>query len=366
MSLGLLLHQTVFVAFFLLPLATDWATLRDLREVGRAAVFVALLVLFTLGVLMITQHIPLRETLVRIFLVYRNPTHMNWMRGSLLKGAAVTVVGGYSQGLVTIPGMNGMRSIISGVRNGEWHAVGQGFRLGFGFLLTVAGVIYAYRHRRWDLFVALAGFSILPIVWNNVYGYAKFYMLFPVLVAFVVAGVAPRIGVPIVAVLAVLNGSFVLSGVKGGREKFAGRIVQYQKADRNTRWITSAWGPDLPYRWPGRSCAMLMSLGSPSTAKTIEELRTERTGEFVDCLREAFCSGQPVWTDDWLAANAGRIGEIAAFHGLSKNLLDQTWWRGPEDGQVIDTDPQKLLFTFSVERARQVCGALLVIPAPTR
>jgi hypothetical protein len=361
MSLGLLLHQTVFVAFFLLPMATTWQRLRDVRELGRSAAIVGSVVAVILGILMVANHVTLGNALGRIFLVYRNSVHMNWMRGGILKGVVVTVFGGFPQALVNVPGMNGMRAIISGLRHGEAAAIGQAFRLAVGLALVAAGAYVAYRRRRWEWFVALAGFSILPIIWNNLYGYVKFYVLFPLLAAHVIARVSPRVAVPIVGLLALLNLSAVGQGVATGREKAGARKAQYLAADANTRWITSAWEPDLPFLWPGRYCGMLRAFGRPSNATTEEALRAERTGEFTDCVREAFCSTQPVWTDDWIVANGPAIAEIARFHGLATSFLDRTFWRSPSDGKAVDTNPVHSLFVYSPERAAQICADLSAV-----
>jgi len=307
---------------------------------------------------MMANHIALNDAVERILLVYRNPTHMNWMRGGILKGLAVTVIGGFPQALVTIPGMHGMKAIADGVRHGDSHSLGQFCRLGFGFLLILSGGIYTVRHHRWEWLVALVGFSILPVVWNNVYGYQKFYMLFPLLAAHVIARVTPRASLPIVGLLAFSNINALIADVRAGREKYTARTVQYQHASQTSRWITSGWGPDFSYLWPGRDCGMLKSLAKPSAAKSVEILRAERTGEFIECVREAFCSGQPVWTDDWIQVNAASIGDIATFHGLSSSFLDRTWWRGAQDGEAVDRDPLHSLYTYAPERRVQICSSL--------
>src|SRR5204863_8694576 len=141
-------------------------------------------------------------------------------------------------------------------------------------------------------------------------------------------------------------------------EKAAVRRVQYRQADSSTSWITSGWDPDLPYLWPGKSCAMLRSLAEPSTAPTAEALRPERTGEFMTCVRDAFCSPGQVWTDDWLLANREAYAAIAVYHGLPITFVDKTWWRGPQDGTAADVDIVHALYLYSPQRQAEICAAL--------
>jgi len=312
----------------------------------------------TFGVLIAANHIGLRETITRLFMVYRNPVHQEWMRGSLLKGVAVTFTGGIPQALIVAPGMHGMRAIISGVTHADRDSLGLAFRLCLGFALMMLGVWYAIRGRRWELLVALGGLSILPIVWNNVYGYGKFYLLLPFLVAHVIARAPARMAIVVILVMLAFNMTNDVDSLIGGRQKAAIRRTQYRDADATTRWLTSAWDPDLPYLWPGKYCAMLRILAEPSTAASIEELTAERTGEFTTCVRDAFCSGGRVWTDDWLLANRESTGPIATYHGLSMSFLDKTWWRGPQDGTAVDVNPDHAIYVFSPQRQAEICDAL--------
>jgi hypothetical protein len=285
------------------------------------------------------------------------------MLGGPLKGVLVTLLAGLPQALTMVPDLGGLRFLSNGLMAGEPAAVVQALRLAVGFCTLALGVAFALRARSPGYFVALAGLSILPIVWNNVYAYPKFYLLLPALVAHVVAAAGGRGSAAVVLVLALLNVSSTGFSVARGRELVSARRAHFAQADAATHWVTSGWVPEPPYLWRGPSCGMLASLGRPSRAATVEELRVERTGEFERCLRDAFCGGSPVWTDDWLHSRVEALVAVANHHGLAARVVEASLWRGTEDGFAVDTNPRHGLYVFSEDRARTICAAL---PAESR
>lgn len=192
--------------------------------------------------------------------------------------------------------MQGLRDLAVGLRHGEGAAVVLALRLLVGQALYVAGTVHAVRRRRWDWLLALGGCALLPVVWNNMYGYAKFYLLFAVLAARLPA----RVGLAVVGVLGLLNVSALAAELHAGRVTYALRADQYRAATSGTAWIAAGWDPDLVYRWPGSKCAMLRSfMAPPRPGATADEIRGDTSVEFMACVERAFCGASAVWTGDW-------------------------------------------------------------------
>jgi hypothetical protein len=358
MSIALLLHQTLFVAFFLLPLMVHWREVVTLRTISSAAISLGIVGLGTIVVVAESLDMTWMQAIGRSASVYANENHMNWMRGGPLKGAFVTVFGGFPQALITVPGLEGLRRVVGGVLEARLDALLQATRLALGFALVVAGGLWCYRSKRWAPLLALAGFSILPIVWNNVYWYAKFYVLFPFLVVYVLAHIPNRIGRGVAVLLIAANVSTVTIDISKGRQVVAARRAQFGKATKDTWWLTAEWAPHPPYLWRGRSCGMLTILSRPSKATSLSELERERTTELKACLRSAFCSDHPVWTSDWVVGSNKPLHATAQAHGLSADVLDISLWRDASDGTVVDSDLRHPLFVYSATRARDICAAL--------
>jgi len=358
LSIMILIHQTVFVAFFFLPLAVGWAPLRN-KSLWPWLIAIPWIVGGAiLGILAGIQHITIADALNRMFLLYRNPIHMTWLRSGFFKGLLLTVLGGFPQAVVSVPGMKGFLYILSGMKQGQANAWDQAGRMILGFMIVWGSALWVIRRRRWDIGIAWLSLFILPLIWNQVYSYHKFYLLFPILLAFAIARLPTRWGLGFALLLMGLNGFPFLHALYEGRAWYTASVPLYQHASPRTYWLTSGWEPDFPYLWPGPTCALLRSLAKPSAAEDKSALTRERTGEFTQCLLHAFCDGDTVWTDDWTPQNSEQIEKTAAFHGLSSEWISTSVWQESNPDATVALSSQRALHSFSPALQKSICEKL--------
>lgn len=349
-----LLYQGMALALFLLPLATGWKPWKNPRRLFQAVLIFLAAPLLMLAVLLYAEQRTLPVALAQMLFGERNALFASWMRGGLFKGILVTSLAGLPQGLVYVPGMMGLRAILSGLQAHEGLAWMQLLRLGTGFVLVAGGLWQAVRQKRWEWLLALAGLAILPILRNQQYMYNKFYLLLPVLVGLTVARLPARTGISVGLALAIFNVPSLLAEVVKGRTRYAAYTSLYAKATPNTYWLTSGFVPPFSYRWPGRNCSMLMSLA------TDQKVLPERNAEFLDCLNRAFCEGDGVWTADWTVASEAKTVETARHFQFPAEVMKDTFWRG-DQGPAPALPFGDIAVVYSAAQQRRACKGLGLI-----
>ncbi len=223
-----------------------------------------------------------------------------------------------------LPEFHGFREIIVGLRSGlaRREAASVALRLAVGALAVGGFVVAAARRRDFALLAAIGAVLVLPLVRHQQYGYVKYYILLPVIVAVAASRLPARVMVPLAVAIAVLNGSALFDKIRAGRQLYAARVRVYEHAGPSDCWLSTGWGPPIGFRWPGTVCAVLGKLAGGS-ANDVNQVISQAHANLTACLRQCFCEARSVYTDDMTERGLVSLGEVTRqFQYSDLNLAD--------------------------------------------
>lgn len=354
-----LLYQGIAVAAALIPLAAGMAALRDRRAVAIMGAVLAAAPLVLLGSLLL-QGDSLSHALERLLAAYENRLYREWMPPHPVLRWPVALAAGPPQGVVQIPEFRGVNPVIDKLRSDTDRVYGIGDLSLLAAGASVLALVFApaAARRDWVLLVAFGAVIFLP-VYSHLYGYVKFYVLLPLVLAIGVARLprpALRAAVGAAVLLGGLNGGILLREISWGRGDFERLDALYQELGESACFLSDAWGPPFSYRWKGYVVAVLARLagGAGEDQERIVQVNNTR---LVDGLRTCFCQCRVVVTDRVTVANARQVMAVAGHFGFEGLELGAVLWR-PEWGWREVESGRVPVFRYSDEAQLQVCRAI--------
>ena len=285
-----LVYQALVLALAFLPLALDRASLRRMSTwlTATAIVVAALCLVVALRTragdsgafaLRSLANGGERNPLARDFLASGSPAKM-----------IVAAVAGPAQAFIELRDFSGVPALASALTQGRPAAVVNAAWLLLDVAL-LAAVIWAIAVRRdWRLAFALTAIVALPVVRNNQYAYAKFYVLWPIVVALAATAFAPRRVMIAALGLLAINGALLASDIADGRARHAEVTSLYSSVPRDACFFTSGWGAPFQYLWARHTVAVIAVLTMGSDPRAQDRALTS-------AVESCFCEAPVVWTD---------------------------------------------------------------------
>ena len=292
-AVAALIYQAAILALGMLPLVVSAKTVPVRRVTAMiAASLVAVFVVLT-GAQIAAGTAP-RLAFASTFGGESNPLTRSLMARSLPAKHLAAMVAGPPQGVVALENYSGIPALVSALRSGDEGAARQAILNGLRLLLgcVVVGILLmvGVRTASWRVLAALGVLLALPVLRNQQYGYAKFFILWPVPIALLAVRCRTRTIVLLGAAVLIANTWLVAQEVRRGRELFAAVHADYTRATPATCWFTSGWSPPLSYLWPGTSVPVLGILATGSDPAT-------QASTLTAAVRRCFCDSSAVWTD---------------------------------------------------------------------
>jgi hypothetical protein len=288
-----LIYQGTILAFGMLPLVASRETLLRRRVLGVLCAAIAI-VPAAIVAAQAASGTPLGLALATTVGGERNPLARSFMARASAGKYVVALLAGAPQGIVGLKSFSGLPALLAGLRASDAHTVALAAANVLRLLLgcAIVGTLFAAaaRRRDWRILVAAAVILILPVLRNQQYGYAKFFVLWPVPVALAALRYRAR-PIAIGALLVLLsNGWLLAEEVRRGRRLYASVQQTYRAAGPSTCWMTSGWAPPVLYLWPGTAAPILGTLATGNDPAI-------QAGELTRSLRRCFCDSASVWTD---------------------------------------------------------------------
>jgi len=300
-----LVYQGLVLALGLVPLVVPREALRDRRGLLLAALILAIVPVTMVGTLVAAGN-GVGHAVGRALQGEENHFYSSFLKKSGLSARVVPVLAGPPQGLVALGDFRGFNGLIASLRGGPGRreALETLATLGFAALLVWVGVAAAARRRDIAVLLAFASLLILPVVRCQQYGYLKFYIFLPVVAAFAAAPARPLVTGAAALALLVLNTGTTFANLPAERRVAREQAAVYAEAGPRSCWLTTAWIPRYSFRWPGKTCAVLGSLGSAGGATDAEVLAAGHAA-LTGCLEACFCQSSSVLTEDMTTVGAG-------------------------------------------------------------
>jgi hypothetical protein len=298
-ALATLLYQGLALGLGLIPLVIPSRTLRDRRALAQGALILAAVPLVMIGALA-TSGNSIGHAVARAALAEENPLYRSYLEKPGFTPHLVALVAGPPHGVVTLGEHQGFHGVLANLRitARRWPALQVLLRLGFSMALLTAGAIAAWRRRDWPLLGSFAALLVLPVLFRvQEYGYIKFYVLLPIVLAIGAARAPAIVAAAVAALMLGLNAGPLLGGLPAQRRLYGERIEAYSRADARSCWLTTAWIPAFSFRWPGAVCPILGSLAAGSGENAARVAAGARS-TLTACLEDCFCRSSGVFTDD--------------------------------------------------------------------
>ncbi len=292
-AVAALIYQGAILALGMLPLVLS-TTLHARRRVLLAAAACPVIVLALLVGTQVAAGTTTRAAVASAIGGEGNPLTRSLMSRPSAAKHIVAMFAGPPQGIVALHDFSGMPALWSALRRRDapaaQHAGLNAIRLVLGLVVVGILVTTAVRTASWCAIGALAVLMLLPVLRNQQYGYAKFFILWPIPVALL--AMRCRVRTILLAATAVLiaNTSLVVHDIRRGRELSAAVREEYRRATPATCWLTSGWSPPFSYLWPGTTVPILGMLATGSDPST-------QSSGLTTALRHCFCESDAVWTN---------------------------------------------------------------------
>lgn len=308
-----LLYQGLILGLGLIPLVIPASTLWERRALAQSALILAAVPLAMLGALAASGN-SLGRAWSRTVLAEENPLYRSYLEKPGLTPYMVALVAGPPNGVVTLGDYHGFRRVLANLRQpGErWPALAVLLRLGLGIAVLAAGAIAAWHRRDWALLAACATLAVLPLVRTQQYGYVKFYVLLPIVLASGAARAPAAAASAVAALLLALNGGALLAALPAQRQLYADRVDVYGRAGADACWLTIAWEPPFSFLWRGSVCP-IFGLLARGTGEDVAQASAAGQAMLTGCLETCFCRSSGVFTDDMTEA-AGPLVADSARH----------------------------------------------------
>jgi hypothetical protein len=352
-----LFYQGVILAIGLLPIVVPRTVLRD-RKVWVWTGIILALVPITMWIVVAAQGHGAAYAAARIVQPGDNQAYNSYLKRPGLGPHLVALIAGPVEGLVGLHDFRGVGGIVAGLRTPGQHtwALVNGLLIVLGDVVLAAGAIVAVRRREWTLLAGFAALLILPVVVRyQQYGYLKYYVLLPVVLAIAASRARPSVVALIAAGVMLVNGAEQISLVRADRAEYTRRVPVYARAGAGSCWFTSGWAPRYGFRWPGHVCAVLSNLQS-----YLGEGEGDLSGPhsaLMHCLEDCFCQSATVLTDDMTDDARDLVADLGnQFQFHSVDLASLTLSR--DRSVILDQSPESVVMSYPPSEQRRLCAVI--------
>jgi len=292
-AVATLIYQGAILGLGMLPLVVSSKTLGRRRVAATIGVSVLAVFVVLIGAQIAAGSTP-GLAFATAFRGERNPLTRSLMARPAPSKYLVAILAGPPQGVVALENYSGIPALLSALGSDDERvarpAILNALRLLLGCVVVGILVAAGAHAGSWRVLAALAVLLALPVLRNQQYGYAKFFILWPVPIALLAARCRTRTIAIAAAVVLTANTWLVAHEVLRGRELFAAVRDDYGRASPATCWFASGWSPPLSYLWPGTSVPVLgiLATGDDPVAQATA---------LTAALRKCFCESDAVWTD---------------------------------------------------------------------
>jgi hypothetical protein len=354
-----LLYQGVILAVGLVPIFVSRATLWHWPTfIAVVALLVAFPILIT--AILVADGNSLHRALIRMFFLVDNPLYRNYGTKLGLTKYLVAAVGGPPQGLFALTEFRGFNGLLAELRasEGRREALRTAAKFFLGDIALVAAVVAAARRRDFALLLGLATLLAMPVLLRPAqFGYIKYYILFPLVVAVAAARAPTRIALPLGLVILLSNFGTIVQGVRAERRTYAIREAVYARASPRSCWLTTGWGPVVSFRWPGKVCGILGTLAG-GAGEDVDQLLHDVRATLTDCIDNCFCHSANVFTDDMLADSAALVTENARYFQYSTIDLLSILIPASRAPRVTSAAEPRPIYTYASEDQQRICASV--------
>ncbi len=343
-ALASLVYQALALALLFVPLVVPLDRIRRPRVLLAAAAIALCVPVMLIGgrvaagdeldVAVLTTFAGERGALVRSAM----------SRPALLKWAAA-LVAGPPQAIVGLWKFQGLSLLAEGLRAGDPASMLNFARLMVGVVLFAVLGWAVLRVRDWRLVIAALAVVAVPVLRNQQYTYAKFFVLWPVVLALASVKLRPRHAAAAAALILTLNSSLLARHVAEGRHRYSDASRVYRTATSNDCFFTTDWGAPFPYLWPGSDAALI------SIFWAMDE-QAAGADRMTAAMRGCFCESQNVWTNATVEAS-GELTRLTGHFGYAEIPVTDFLFR-PGDGSAVDNSAR--IFVYSAERQAGLCA----------
>ena len=348
-----LVYEALILALALLPLCVDTRTLTRRSTAAAVAFTIAAAIGVAIGARVYAGD-SARAAALSLARGETNPFTRAFMGTPSPAKWAIALIGGPAQGFAALRRFAGVPALAAAIGDPDSRpdALANALRLALGIALAIALGWSIIVRRNWRLALAIGGIVALPIVRNNQYGYAKFYVLWPAVAAIGSTAFAPSEVIAAAALLLASNGWLLASDIYDGRQGHAEAEAIYAGGPANACFFTAGWTAPFPILWRGRTAAVALTL-SEGTEPRAQEVALTRT------LDECFCDSAAVWTDT--TAESRRAVELLEeqFH---YRQIDLGSLLAPADGRTQLGSGVLHLYAYTPARAADACRRIRARP----
>ncbi len=357
-ALASFLYQGVILAIALLPLAVSRRTLFDRRTIAGSIAILVAVPLVTTAILALGGN-TVTHALERFSKGEENPLYRSYLKRPGVAPYVVALVAGPPQGVLELADFHGLNGLVKGLNNLE-NLIAL-LRLTIGFTAVWGFVLMAIRRRQLAIVVAVSGLLVLPVVRHQQYGYIKYYVMLPAILAVAAADLRPRAVIALAALFAFLNGGLLVARIARDRRVYEARVRLYEQASSSDCWMTMGWGPSIGFRWPGSVCAVLGSL-SGGAGNDPESVIAQSHQQLSDCLRRCFCDAAVVYTDDMTEDGRALLADTARHFQFTSMDLGRTLLL-PGEGVLRSTVPDtRTVYAYPRPAQERICALASITP----
>jgi hypothetical protein len=361
-ALAGLVYQGVILAIGLLPLVVPLRELLRPRTALPAAMILAMVPVVMIGLLVVNGD-SLAQAATRAALAVENPIYRNYLRRPGIEPYVVALVAGPPLGVLQMGEFVGFNRVLAQLSdpNARGAAIWILVHFLLGGVIVAALMFAAARARAWWVLVGFATLLVLPVlIWPHYYGYTKFYILFPVVLAVAAIHLPARLAGAIALIVALVNVPARVEWLI--HERAFARVLTpvYEAAGTDACWVTSGWVPPLWMRWHGRHCGILETL-SLGTGEDADRLLATQHRILTECLEACFCRSSEVLTDDMTSDQRSVIQQTATMFRFDRIAIDDLLLR-PAGGETL-TPGDRPILRYRPNEQRQVCNAIRARPA---
>jgi hypothetical protein len=361
-ALGGLVYQGVIFAIGLLPLVVPLRELLRPRTALPAAMILAMVPVVMIGLLVVTGD-SLAHAATRAALAEENPIYRGFLQRPGLEPYVVALVAGPPLGVLEVGEFFGFNRVLAQLSDPNARSAAIWILVHFllGDVIVAALMFAAARARAWWVLVGFATLLVLPVlVRPHYYGYIKFYILFPVVLAVAAIHLPARLAGAMALIVALVNVPARVEGLI--HERAFARVLTpvYEAAGTEACWVTSGWVPPLWMRWRGRICGILGTLAL-GTGEDVDRLLATQHRKLTECLESCFCRSSEVLTDNMTSDARSVIQQQATTFRFDRIAIDDLLLR-PGGGEPL-TPGDRPILRYRPDEQRQVCHAIRARPA---
>jgi len=356
-ALGGLVYQGVSLAIGLLPLVVPFRELLRPRTAVPAAMILAMVPIVMIGLLLVTGD-SLAHAATRVALGAENPLNRSFLQRPGLEPYVVALVAGPPLGVLQMGEFVGFNRVLAQLSdpNARGAAIWTLVLFLLGGVIVAALMFAAARARAWWVLVGFAALLVLPVLLHpDYYGYTKFYILFPVVLAVAAVHLPARVAGTIALIVALINVPARVDGLI--QERAFARVVTpvYEAAGTKACWVTSGWVPPLWMRWRGQNCGILNTLAW-GTGENANRLLATQHRALTECLEACFCRSSEVLTDNMTSDARSVVQQLATRFGFDRIAIGDLLLR-PGEGETL-TPGDRPILRYRPDRQHQVCDAI--------